>query len=80
MRHLSPEVEKQFGFTDESGNKLSKGNTIGGAFVTPQQGAAQYLYAAFSPELDDESNHGALIVECRVANDMVASHAKDEVS
>lgn len=81
MRHLSPEEEMKHGFTDKSGKKLTEGSTASGiSFVTPQQGAAQYLYAAFSPELSDKALYGSHILECRIANEMAALHGTDEVN
>lgn len=81
MRNLSLEQEKKHGFSDESGKKLAQGLTASGiSFVTTQQGAAQYLYAAFDPDLSDTKVNGSHILECRIANDMAAPHATDEVS
>lgn len=81
MRHLSAEEEKKLGFSDESGNKLESGATSTGlSFVTVQQGAAQYLFASFHPDLDSKEVNGSHILECRIANDMAAPHATDAVS
>ncbi|KAF7357398.1 Short-chain dehydrogenase/reductase family protein [Mycena sanguinolenta] len=61
---------QKLGFLDADGKPSSDAN-----FKTIAQGAATTVVAAFDPRLDDTP--GAYLVDCAVANEMVAPHSSD---